>query len=205
MIRSGRETASVVLVTAWLGVAVGGFAVWENYDAAPGDNPRAADSTGGPAGTGRWELVMFAHPRCPCTRASLDELGEVLASNPAVRVRVLFVRPAGAGDGWERGDSWSAAAGLPGAEVACDRDGAEARRVGATTSGHVELTDPAGRVVFRGGVTKARGRAGASAGRRAVLAHLRGDQTADREAPVFGCPLFAPNDTCLEGCGSCPR
>jgi hypothetical protein len=204
MIRWVRETGTFVLAAVWLGAVVAGFAAWENYDAAPGDAPRAAAAA--TTGTGRWELVVFAHPYCPCTRASLAELAELLTECPAApRVRVLFVRPAGAVDGWERGDSWTAAAELPGAEVACDPLGAEARRAGATTSGHVELTDPTGRVVFRGGVTKARGRTGESAGRRAVLAHLSGDQTADREAPVFGCPLFAPTDTCLEGCGSCPR
>jgi hypothetical protein len=204
MIRSVRETGTVVLAAVWLGAVVAGFAAWENYDAAPGDSPRpAAPAT---TGTGRWELVVFAHPHCPCTRASLAELADLLAESPtAPRVRVLFVRPAGAADGWEQGDTWAEAAGITGAEVACDPLGAAARRAGATTSGHVELADPGGRVAFRGGVTKARGRTGESAGRRAVLAHLRGDQTADREAPVFGCPLFAPADTCLEGCGSCPR
>ena len=39
---------------------------------------------------------MLAHPMCPCTRASLDELAEALArSKASARIYVLFIRPTG--------------------------------------------------------------------------------------------------------------
>ncbi|HUR53184.1 MAG TPA: hypothetical protein VMZ71_03580 [Gemmataceae bacterium] len=78
-------------------------------------------------------------------------------------------------------------------EVECDRDGATARKFGAETSGHAVLTDPTGRVVFRGGLTQARGRTGASEGRNAVTVWVSGGVGAT-VTPVFGCPLFAPAD-----------
>jgi hypothetical protein len=198
-----RELALWVAAVVWLGGVAAGFAAWERYDATPG--AAAAPAAEAP-GTGRWSVVMFAHPHCPCTRASLTELREVLARAPAgVEARVVFVRPKGLPDGWERGELWDAAAAIPGVRVECDPGGFEAGRAGAAVSGHVVVHDPDGRVAFRGGVTKARGRTGESAGRRAVLAALRGEADSDHEAPVFGCPLFTPGSCCDEDGNLCPR
>jgi len=135
-------------------------------------------------------VSVFVHPHCPCARATIGELAEVLRTAPDLAVRVLFVEPTGAGDGWERGRLWDSVAALRGAERVCDFGGDEARRFGAETSGLVILADPTGRVVFRGGITRARGREGESAGRRAVLDWVGGHPAA-ASAPVYGCPLFA--------------
>lgn len=180
--RSGLVVGFAAVV--WLAGVAAGFAVWDRYDATPGAQAEAA----GEPGAAAWTLTLYAHPHCPCTRASLDELAELArALPPVVQVRVVFVRPAGAAPGWERTASWDAAAAIPGVEVTCDADG-DAARAGAATSGHVVLTDAAGRVAFRGGLTRGRGRVGESAARRTILGVVAGEQ-ADGEAPVYGCPL----------------
>ena len=192
---------AALLGAAWLALAAAGFAAWERYDATPGAAGPAADA----APTGRWELVLFAHPHCPCTRAALAELAELAHDAPGLAVRVVYVRPPGAPDGWERTGTWGDAAALPGITVTADA-GDEASRAGAKTSGHAVLYDPHGRVAFRGGVTRARGRAGDSPGRRAVLALVAGREPETREAPAFGCPLLGPDDRapkCEET--TCPR
>ena len=176
----------------WLAAALGGFWLWERYDATPGPQGGSAAATA-QAATGGWRLTLFAHPHCPCTRTSLREMTEIPRDAPALSVRVVFVRPAGAPEEWERGDSWEAAGRMPGAEVARDVDGTEAKRLGAKTSGLAVLSDPGGRIVFRGGLTSGRGRGGDSVGRRAVLSWLRTGR-GDPTAPVFGCPLFTPDD-----------
>jgi hypothetical protein len=183
-----RSLFTVLVVAAWLGLVAAGFAVWETYDSTPG----AASAAPAPAPPrGEWELVVFLHPHCPCSAATLDELAQLTADAPAgLGVRVAFVRPAGVAEGWERTATWETAAGLKGVRVECDRDGAEARRAGATTSGYAVLYDPAGRVAFRGGLTRARGRVGESTGRRAILSALAGQEPEARVAPVFGCSLF---------------
>src|SRR5215210_4678983 len=158
MIRLRREFGLAAVGMLWLGAVAAGFAAWEAYDATPGDGPRDARTETDRPATGRGELVMFAHPRCPCTRASLAELGELLSHNSVgAEVRILFVRPEGVADGWERGELWATAADIPGVRVECDPGGAEAARAGATASGHVVVYDRDGRVAFRGGITKARG------------------------------------------------
>ncbi len=168
----------------WLAGVAAGFAAWDVYDATPGPQA-AADEPDAAA----WTLTLYAHPHCPCTRASLGELAELArALPPDVSVRVAFVRPAGAPPGWERTASWDAAAAVPGVTVTCDVDGAEAARAGAATSGHAVLTDAAGRVAFRGGLTRGRGRVGESAARRTILGIVAGELL-DGTAPVFGCSL----------------
>jgi len=176
-----RTIATLLLAGLWLGGVAFGFAAWEAFDAKPGQQAAGAAPPAGPD----WTLTFYAHPHCPCTRAGLAELAELLRAAPHLDVTVVFVRPAGAEPGWERSAAWDA---VPGAHIRCDADGAEAARVGAMTSGQAVLTDRAGRVAFRGGLTRGRGRVGESPGRRAVLAILRGEEAPDA-VPVFGCPL----------------
>ncbi|VTR98764.1 RedB protein OS=Stigmatella aurantiaca (strain DW4/3-1) GN=redB PE=4 SV=1 [Gemmata massiliana] len=185
-----RNVTAWLIGFVWLAAILTGFWVWERYDATPGTvgaQAPAADDTA----PERWRLTVFVHPRCPCTRAALGEVAEIVRAEPNLLVRILFVRPEDARDGWERGESWGLATRIPGAEVGLDEAGTTARRFGAETSGHAVLTDPAGGIVYRGGLTVARGRAGASPGRAAVLDWI-GGRDAPASTPVFGCPLFTP-------------
>ena len=184
-----REAGWWLIGVAWLATIAGGLWAWERYDTTAGfDRPSDAAA---PACV-QWQLTVFVHPHCPCTRATLAELAEVRRETPDLVIRVVFVRPPGTADGWERGRLWDMARGLSGVELAAD-DGADARRLGAETSGIAVLAPPDGRVVFRGGLTRARGREGDSAGRRAVLAWVH-DGAGAATAPVFGCPLFGSDD-----------
>lgn len=173
--------------TLWL-VAIGsGLAAWERYDStagAIGPRPNAAESA-----AGQWRLTAYFHPHCPCARATVGELAELVRLAPELSVRVVFVQPAGTADGWGADELWEAVSRLPGVERARDVGGREARGRGAETSGHVVLTNPEGRIVFGGGLTRGRGLEGESPGRRAVLDWL-GNRPAAADARVFGCPLF---------------
>jgi hypothetical protein len=178
-----------VVGCGWFITVLGGFGLWERYEATPG--PAGPAPAVDQVGASCWHITVFAHPRCPCFKATLHELAELSRAVPEAHVRVVFVRPEGCPEGWERGEWWEAANEIPGVEVECDPTGAEAQRFGAVTSGQAVLMDPAGRVVFRGGLTPGRGRMGESAGRRAVLAWVRAGSGA-ATAPVYGCPLGVP-------------
>jgi len=171
----------------WLGSVVAAIFGWERYDATPGRMaPRVVDSVTTHS-TG-WNLTVYAHPRCPCLRASFPVLRSLKGHYPHLTVRVVFVRPLDTPDGWEFGEAWDEATRISGTTVTCDPDGGEARRAGAETSGCAVLTDPNGRVVFRGGLTQGRGRVGDSDGRRAVSGWVQGEPSAASVA-VYGCPL----------------
>jgi hypothetical protein len=136
-------------------------------------------------------LVMLAHPRCPCTRSSIDELAHIMARcQGRASAHVLFFQPADAAADWQATDLWHSASAIPGVYVVADVEGAEAKRFGAATSGHVLLFAPDGRCLFSGGITMSRGHAGDNVGRSTVLALLAGGSPDLTVVPVFGCPLF---------------
>jgi hypothetical protein len=204
MVHSWVVLVHGLLATIWLTIVLVGFAVWEIYDRTPGDNPSLV--TNQPAARGHLELVMFVHPHCPCARASLSELKMILTiAKPELKVRVLFVRPVGADPGWVQGSLWDEALELPGVEVACDEDGAEAKQAQAIISGHVVLRDATGAVLFHGGITPGRNRVGSNPGRQSVMAWLRGERGATSTAPVFGCPLLCNRSCCAEENLTCPK
>ena len=192
--RMGRAIAMRgALAVAWAGACGGGLAGLTRYQATPGTPAAARDW---PAGTrvargGEFTLVVVVHPRCPCSRATVDNLAVLMAHCPPGRVAatVVFVRPAGVPVGWERTGLWASAAAIPGVTTFADDGGVEAARFGAATSGQAMLFDAAGRLRFRGGLTPGRGHAGDCGGTDAVRAIARGDRPDADPTPVFGCPL----------------
>jgi hypothetical protein len=139
-------------------------------------------------------LVMLVHPHCSCTRASIAELAELMAqaSRPP-KAYVLFLKPSGFSDTWEKSPLWHRAAGIPHVTAVRDDNGLEASRFGAATSGQTVLYDVDGRLLFSGGITSARGHTGDNAGRAAILALLHHAAPESTGALVFGCPLFTPS------------
>ena len=156
---------------------------------------------------GRINIIMLAHPRCPCTRASLDQLqGLIVDLKDRVTADVFFWMPSVANNDWKETDLWRKAMSIPGLHVHADEGGAEAKRLGAATSGQVVIYRDDGTWLFSGGVTDARGRFGDSQG-AAAIRKLVSDGTNPRSeiTPVFGCPLFRSDSTCIEGTQSCPK
>lgn len=190
---SGPAMAAVL--AAWLAAVLGGFAWLQDYKSTPGARVGAPGRWPSqatiPREAGRPTLVLFAHPHCPCTRASVSELARLVARFPEVSTRVAFVRPAEMPSGWADTDLWRTVAGIPGAAVLEDVDGREAARFGAATSGFTALYSAEGRLLFSGGITASRGHEGQSFGQKRI-ASLLTTGTADRnDAPVFGCALLA--------------
>src|SRR6185436_9029457 len=109
---------------------------------------------------------------------------------------IVLARPAGVTDDWMTTALAESAAAIPQATVVEDPRGADSRRFGVVTSGHVLLYDATGRLRYSGGLTPARGQQGESAGKNAFEALLAGD-AADRDVhPVFGCPLLDSSERC---------
>lgn len=135
-------------------------------------------------------LLMFAHPHCPCTRASIGELAQIMAhAIGKVNAYVFFVKPPGAGPDWDDTDLRASAVEIPGVTVLTDENGSEAARFGAQTSGHTVVFESNGTLIFSGGITASRGHAGSNAGESSVLAALRQQPLAISRTPVFGCSL----------------
>ena len=194
---SRRRAALAVLVALWLGAVLGGSAWLWRYKSAPG--AAAATTEGWPQATGSAAvgrsatlptLLVFIHPECPCSRATLRELGRLLdAVRDRVAAHVVFVRPAGVPAGWERGGNWDLAAALPGVSVHVDQDGTTMVAFGVLTSGHTLLYDRDGRLRFSGGITAARGHEGDSTGHSLVADMILRGRAGKAMTAVFGCAL----------------
>jgi hypothetical protein len=196
--RAGKQVAASLLIAlVWsLGIAAGCFALW-NHAGTPGTQqaaaPRWPTKTALQRSGNCHSLVVFAHPHCPCTRATLRELERLVAQWPAkLDTQVVFVQPPKTSPDWAHTGSWQLASAIPGVNVVFDRMGMETRRFGASTSGEALLYDNQGRLVFQGGITPARGHEGDNAGRIAISHWLAG-QGDLHQAPVFGCPLLGPS------------
>ena len=142
-------------------------------------------------------LVVLAHPHCPCTRATIGELASIMAhAQGRLTAYVLFLKPAGFSEQWEKSDLWRSAASIPGVTTVIDDEGAEADRFHAATSGQTLLYDAGGRLLFSGGITASRGHYGDNAGQSAIVSLVNSGAADLTETSVFGCPLFDPNSEC---------
>ncbi len=183
-------------LAVWGIAVVTGCVILQAYAASPGPAihplPSWPEGSVIPLDGRRPTLLMFLHPLCPCSSASVDELFELLGrGGDRVAAHVVILRA-----GSRKVETGPRIDGslreLPGLATWDDQGGKLARRFGVFTSGHVLLYDPLGRLLFSGGITPARGHRGENFGRSAVLAELLGEPADRCSAPAFGCPLFDP-------------
>jgi hypothetical protein len=188
----------LAFIGIWAAAVVGGEVWMWRYQLTPGAAPGEAPHTW-PAGStipdhrGRPLLLMVAHPRCPCTRASLNELRRLQARFEGLRVQpelyLSLVLPEGAGPEWIDGPVMRNAASIPTLRVVLDPGGRFAARLGATTSGHVLVYGGDDSLLFSGGITSARAHEGDSEGQGAIVRALYGRDPRIRDSAVYGCGL----------------
>lgn len=190
-----------VFAACWLIVccaAMGALWVYGNRP-GPGAGPAAMDaaSLGLPVDRDVPTVVVFAHPRCPCTRATFAQLAR-LRCRREFATHAYFFEPVDGGASWRGTGLWSMAADIPGMVPVVDPGGTIAARCGATTSGTIALYTPDGLLRFWGGLTASRGHEGDSVGLDAVAALIDGREPGRDRADVFGCSLATP------GCAGSP-
>jgi len=140
---------------------------------------------------GRFTLLTFIHPYCPCSRASINELNKIMTrTHHNMDCQVVFLKPSTLGANWEKSNLWQMTLQIPNCDRISDVDGLLAKSFNASTSGQTFLYDPDGKLVFSGGVTTSRGHEGDSPGSIAIenLSSTKKAKTSCSQ--VFGCPLF---------------
>lgn len=137
-------------------------------------------------------ILMFAHPLCPCTKASLYELANTFSESPAL-AQVVFRMPEKRDSAWEAASTVQIARNMPGVQVVFDPGGTEAVLFDAKTSGTAMLYSPSGELIFCGGITGSRGHAGDNLGRQTLMRCLANWQEQAGLEPhrsiVYGCGL----------------
>ena len=190
--RSGLLLAGGIL---WLLLVMAGMRVMALHEFTPGVAARPFGQWPQTSALRRAEdrptLVLFLHPQCPCSRASLEELARIVARcRSRLTVYALFCKPIGTPDGWEKTGTWHQAQAIPGVQVLTDLQGVEARRFTAKTSGQALLYAADGRLLFSGGITASRGHSGDNDGSAAILQCVEQGTTTILRTPVFGCSLL---------------
>jgi hypothetical protein len=204
---SRRRLGTAAFLACWLAASAGVWAWTVAYGtttAQPTDH-RFADpapqTPGLPPSLGRPTLYLFLHPRCPCTRATIAQLQQVLMASglddaALPEVTVVSTLPSGTAptdDAWRHSETVRLALQLPNAALVEDPGGSIARRFGAVASGSVVLYSTDGRLLFAGGVTVSRGHEGDSLGAANLRRRLLNpDHRTPFTAPALGCRL------CLE-------
>jgi AhpC/TSA family len=191
-----------VLVVLWLlavGVGVHALLVYKGKAGDAGRPPEHWPITAGVSLVpNKPLLVMFAHPMCPCTKASIGELEKLVAeAKDRFQAMIVFYEPDEVFREWSHTKSIAMARAIPGVQVMLDQEGKVTRRFKVETSGHTLLYSPEGRLLFSGGITGSRGHIGENAGGDAVLELVQGQHPpgTNIHVPVFGCGLF---DSCSE-------
>lgn len=211
--RAGSSNIIYAVGTAvWLIVVALGLGLLTIYANRPGDHGEPLGAWPRDSAIARSEtkftLVVFAHPKCPCTRATLSELSWILSRcRSQVDCHLYFFQPDGAGPDWTTTSQWRQAELIRGVTLHRDPESLWARRFGVHTSGHVLLYDKQGRLKFEGGITPARGHTGDNRGRTALWSCINLPPPEGRRAEdsalgvdsncVFGCPLHTGDATVL--------
>lgn len=183
----------VFLIAVWVTAIVTGFFFLQMYKSTPGvaaiGMAQWPSESKLPHGDG-FQLVMFAHPQCPCTEASLSELGKVHARAPRLKSYVVFMGSDKKDISWVTDSRlYHKAKSIQGSQVLLDRNGKEAKLFGAQTSGQTMLFDDKGKLIFAGGLTAMRGHEGDNIGVQSVIDLVNGKRKTSDTTAVFGCEI----------------
>jgi len=183
----------LALLTSTAGVCTG---FWKTcvYEQTPGQPATAAslwpDHCPLTRDPHRPTLILALHPNCPCSRATLTELAQLVADHPnALTIHALFERPPHFTQDWATIDLWQSAATIPGVHALEDSHQIAITRFAAETSGQVFLYDTSGCLQFHGGITASRGHPGDNDGRAAIESFLATGHAPIDHTPVYGCAL----------------
>ena len=181
------------------------FGIWQllKYENSPGINskPPVSFPKNSSLKTTRGipTLIVFVHPHCPCTRATISELAQILTRRKeALKTYVVFFRHSKLPVEWVKTDLWEYVERMKGVEPIIDEAGKEMKIFNVLTSGHSLLYDEKGKLVFSGGITASRGHVGNNIGRSTVVALLNNKTLNtvgyNNKYKVFGCPLVKTRD-----------
>lgn len=141
-------------------------------------------------------LIIFLHPRCPCSDSSLEELNKLMAKSPkSINVIAVFMSSEKQDkETWLKGKLWKDIKANQEIKVFIDEKNTEIKRFKVNTSGEVLLYNSMGRLTYSGGISPARGHAGDNKGSQLIMKYLQGYKVQNAQSPVFGCLLQKNND-----------
>ncbi len=134
-------------------------------------------------------LILFIHPFCPCSHATVNELKRVLAkTNANIAINVVFIKPKGL-KSIQQNDLYQEISQIKGVNIIFDRSNVLAGAFNINTSGSILLYDINGNLIFQGGITGGRAEEGDNLGKSRLIQALK-NESGKWQSPVFGCSLL---------------
>jgi hypothetical protein len=186
--------------TIWLSICAYLTAQLIEFGTRPEQKARLASAF--PAGSklklvpNKFTVVAFLHPRCPCSKASVGELEELMQRcGDNTMAYALFLKPTGCSEKFAKSELFEQTSKIKGVHAIVDKDGHEAKIFGSKTSGQLMVYNPEGRLVFSAGITGSRGHYGDNLGLDAAFQSISQKSKNFDCTDVYGCPLFASSDS----------
>lgn len=162
----------------------------EAVAAAPSEWPKDAGLT---RTKNHPSLVMFLHPGCPCSRATLVELQRLRSRiGEPCDVQLVMVLSREHADDWQETPLQHQASEMKNVHLTQDWDGRIASAFSAGTSGETYLYSPQGKLLFHGGLTLGRGHEGPASGQDQILNAVQSLTPQIPNNKVYGCRLPLP-------------
>jgi hypothetical protein len=183
----------VAAVIAWAAIVVAGNLWMTAYSSQPSGSATSPDrlpsAIRAEMSNERPTLLVFLHPYCPCSRATLAELERITADYPDIAdIKAYFYLPSDQTEDWAHSDTWIKAERNPALSL-FTIDEEQLKELGTVTSGQVMLYDKNGDLVFSGGITPARGHEGDNVGSESIKAFFASGYAEVPTSLVFGCSL----------------
>lgn len=196
---ASNVTTILLLVCFGLVFATGTHAL-TNYSTKPGQqtliihdvsNVDAVQKLRNECGLEDDYALLFVHPHCPCTTATVRNLQRILAVQAQTfdLVSIVFC-PDEKSDDWVRSGLIQSLESM-GSRIRIDRDAQLARELGVHCSGHLLFYSANGKLKFSGGITPSRGHEGTSRCGAEFKKALNQLPISRVCWPVYGCSLFA--------------
>lgn len=196
------------ITSIWLALSILGLVILASYQSdagAQGAAPRCWPTGSSLIREKRNTLLIFLHPKCPCSMASAHEMTGLLTQKirQNTSVYAIFVAPKGVSSDFVDGPLYKYCSQIEGLKIIQDRDAVEANKFAALTSGQIYIYDQSGKLQFSGGITPGRGHEGdslgfdrckeilakSSTGKQEIPKEQRQQEEQNKICPVFGCPL----------------
>ena len=133
-------------------------------------------------------LILFIHPFCPCSYATVNELKRVLAkTNADIAINVVFIKPKGLSD-IKKNELYQKISLIKGTNIIFDKNNVIAEEFKTNTSGSILLYNKNGNLIFQGGITGGRAEEGDNLGKSKLIEALK-KESGQWQSPIFGCSL----------------
>jgi len=190
-----RSKKLIVFIVVWFIVVLCGMSLMVGYSNTPGEKSSPPNILLKEApisfNDNNYQLLMFIHPKCPCTRSSIRELTRLITSCPEnITVTFFCFDPSDQNDNWLNTAIVKSAQAIPNSIIISDVDGKTAEAFDAKTSGHVLLYHSNGRLLFSGGITAGRGHEGDNIGRTFITDIVKNKGSENSQCLVYGCPII---------------